>query len=40
MCQKLDRIRRINIQAGNRLLEQVEHFIHLGSLTNQDMHVI
>jgi len=36
MCQKSDRIRRINIQTGNQLLEQVEHFKYLGSLTNQD----
>jgi hypothetical protein len=36
MCQKSDRIRRINIQTGNQLHEQVEHFKYLGSLINQD----
>lgn len=36
MCQKSDRICRINIQTGNQLLEPVEHFKYLGSLINQD----
>ena len=36
LCQKSDRIRRINIQIGNQLLEQVEQFKYLGSLINQD----
>jgi hypothetical protein len=26
MCQKEERIRRINNQTGNKLLEQVEHY--------------
>lgn len=40
ICQKLDRIYRINIQAENRLLEQEEDFKHLGSLTNIDSRCI
>lgn len=36
MCQKRNRIRRINTQAGNHLLEQVENFKYLGSVMNQD----
>lgn len=36
LCLKLDRIRRINIHVGNRLLEQVDHFKYLGSSINQD----
>jgi len=34
MCQKSDRIRRINTQTVNQLLEQMEHFKYLGSLIN------
>lgn len=36
MCQKLDQIRRINIQAGSWLLEKVENFKYLDSIINQD----
>jgi len=36
MCQKLDRIRRVNIQVGNRLLDKVENFNYLGSTYNQN----
>jgi hypothetical protein len=32
VCQKEERIRRINIQIGNKLLEQVEHYKYLGSV--------
>jgi len=31
---KAHRIRRINIQTGNKLLEQVKYFKYLGSLIN------
>jgi hypothetical protein len=36
MCQKEKRIHRINIQTGNKLLEQVEHYKYLGSIISQD----
>jgi hypothetical protein len=36
MYQKEERICRINIQTGNKLLEQVEHYKYLDSIINQD----
>jgi hypothetical protein len=35
MWQKEVRIRRINIQTENKLLEQIEHYKYLGSIINQ-----
>jgi hypothetical protein len=34
--QKEERIRRINIQTDNKLLEQVKHYKYLGNIINQD----
>jgi hypothetical protein len=36
MCQKEKRIHIINIQTGNKLLEQVVHYKYLGNIVNQD----
>jgi hypothetical protein len=38
MCQKEERIRRINMQTGNKLIEQVEHYKYLGSIFNQAIY--
>jgi hypothetical protein len=40
MCQKKERIRRINIETGNKLIEQVEYYKYLGSIINQDERCI